>query len=1152
MSQTPNQDQLLAVVIREEGQSESSNHASTPEQNPNLIEQVEKLMQPLDAQQLALLQQCKQLNAAFNYDKVIELLENADFSSLYPEIGLELCFAIVHHNNYGLDGGKELWQKTLNDLLSIQTFYQQNFRWNLLVAFAYLGLERPWLAKTHFEYALKLKPGDDEATLFLNKATFDLSLPRFIEPFHMRVQKMWSTFMQNEAAWRAKLQNKQNQTAILEEISKVVHSVSDHINIDLTLKYDSLQPRWQLIFELNNNSTMLFILDHLCSDAPSQLRSFWDFQVGQPQNTITTVKHPESTIDLRLLRFKLVNPENTRDFDPFGEVKGLQPTPDETDDHIAFGEPTDETPIASENTDHCGQPAANSVNCAGPGKTSQTGQQKTLDTPGKLGTPGMPGTWDRSGGITHLAKAQGHAQGYGQTPGYGQGSERGRSRTASTSLSLAQQITAANTMSVASRLHNQSAALKAAKQAELQKAQAQAQTTLDDQVVLATPEDLESQLNSNSNQALDSALNQGPGQAQALGQAQGQAQTQGSDKSPGAGQAAGYQPAQGLGQNPAQAPDATQAKNNAPTNTALQPNLPLNALPKSLPKNLPESTPKFSLCIYYPQLSTWLLENEREPSLEYQNAIQDLVRMILLKINMYLGECALLSSCVNFRFMGYKTRFEHSPGPSCTLEEVAATLEEFGYKHNLSAKDYIQDFARVDYEFENPVNKPTPLRGDIFKGYSLLARLNLEYYTGQTNLINLLQIHGICSGFIAYDRSESKLKKFSNQHPTGMVGQPGQVGQAEQLGQPGQLESTEQAGPVVSSTRQDMQLFLTNFLNLLPNCQVTGAAYGSDWDYIDFISYGDVAVILAEVQTLFHKVKHFSNRVLFSPFRQTPCSKLYEDTAETGSDHGNLASTQSAPGSATRSAQSSVHSSAHRSTIATSSAPTLSAAPSRPAETADLGHRDYSLDTAVPGINSPAPSSLAPTTAQHQAQAKAQAQQAKTQAFPQALTKALTQAQASAVAVADALESALKTQATEKCTPSKRKDTKGATKSTAKSAAKGAAKGTTTGEAKGTTKRAAKRSIKGTNLNQSSTKTVKAQATTKDDNSVKAAIADTQQALLQLASISKSAKASKAGKTSKPGKTIQTSKTTKTGKTSQATSPKHSSTRKTKVSKPES
>lgn len=798
MSQAPNQDEILTVVINEEGQTESSPKTQPPSNE-------ESVLQPLNAEQQALLDHCRKLNDNHQCFEVISLLEKFDYKTLHPELCLELCSA---YSSTSRPGQKEHLLHNISNLQAIQRFFQQTFRWNFMMGYAYFCLEQEWKALPFFEQAHNINPKDIDVSLYIKSSLSVLATPNFLVPFSVRVAKMWDTFMEKEAVWRARLESEQNKAPILVEIQNVVNLAFSPASIDVKLKPDPQQPRFQLIFEVGNSTTVLFALQYMRNHAPFQPNDFWEVCVGQNQYTDTTCKYPHAPIDLSQVRFKLLNAHHTRDFNPFEEVKGLQPTPCEHDDHIAFGEEDDiSTPNHPDHEKSLAPSAAQTPSSA----TNQTPSSSSAQSHGQAQTKvqtkanGQGSTTNQAASAAQTAISTNRDDlGYA-TPS----SSLDASPSAASNLNAphhADQAHASETSNDATNATN--AANAAGNEATQANAVAPNAEGNEDQVVIAPLDE------SSSNQSTADHN---------LAQTQDNAQ--------------------------AQANNQTAAQDNTQDQTSAQYTIPngkyelLNYLPHQIPLDKSRQqvsvVPKFTLGVYYPPLANLLIENDNQPNPECSKNIKKMVQDVFKQLNLSLGESTMLAACTCYRFMGYKTRFERLQGPNLNLNGLVDALEKVGYKRNLDATDLIKDYARVDYQFDKPLEEPNLLRADIFKGYSLATNLNNDYYLKRANEINMLQCNGLCAGFIAYDHV--------NPEP----------------------------GTNPSIKRQNLQNSLISFIDMY-QCTVIGAAYGLYRDYIDFISYANVREVLKDIQNLFRCMR-CSHVVWFSPFRITPCAKLFYD-----------------------------------------------------------------------------------------------------------------------------------------------------------------------------------------------------------------------------------------------------------------------------------
>lgn len=229
---------------------------------------------------MKLMEQCSIWNEKDEYQKIIDAIEALPEAEQTPELICELARAYNNVNTLEGPMDRELYQKAISLLESVEEEYQEDHSWNFRMAYAYYYLDQEGRALQYFEKALEARPGDQDTTEYIEDCRNRLALPRFEKVFRQRVKEGWASFLSDEARLRAMIDAKEDSEAIIHQATAMLAPAFADISFELGFNGS----KHELILTPEGNRTKLFQLVYFQRNAPEEVLEHWDVLVGRQRS----------------------------------------------------------------------------------------------------------------------------------------------------------------------------------------------------------------------------------------------------------------------------------------------------------------------------------------------------------------------------------------------------------------------------------------------------------------------------------------------------------------------------------------------------------------------------------------------------------------------------------------------------------------------------------------------------------------------------------------------------------------------------------------------------------------------------------------------------------------------------------------------------
>lgn len=204
------------------------------------------------------------------YQQIIDTIEALPEDEQDVELIGQLARA---YNNRGERGD---YERAIELLMRIEQEGQEDPNWHFRLGYAYYYLDQESKAIAAFERVLELGE-DEDAQEFIARCRQNLTYPVATQPFSVRVETFWQTFLEQEEALRHLLDQKED----LQPALKAMREVLGIAFADPYFEIGFNGTKYELIVTPEGQKHGLFKIKYWQEHAPEALREHWNFHVGR-------------------------------------------------------------------------------------------------------------------------------------------------------------------------------------------------------------------------------------------------------------------------------------------------------------------------------------------------------------------------------------------------------------------------------------------------------------------------------------------------------------------------------------------------------------------------------------------------------------------------------------------------------------------------------------------------------------------------------------------------------------------------------------------------------------------------------------------------------------------------------------------------------
>ena len=227
-----------------------------------------------------LLKQIQAWRSEKAYDKIAAAIEVLPEDECTPELTSLLADAF-EHLAAGADAQDAVsYLKQAFALLdSVGDELEEDGDWNYRMGYACYHLGREGEALLCFEKSVELRPGDENATVYIEKCKRALMNPTHITPFRRRAKAAWKSFLKEEAELRRMIGIQVPDEKIIEKCSEMLAPAFTDIAFELGRDGE----RYDLILLPEGNRAKMFQLLYFRQQAPKEVLEHWNILLGRQQ-----------------------------------------------------------------------------------------------------------------------------------------------------------------------------------------------------------------------------------------------------------------------------------------------------------------------------------------------------------------------------------------------------------------------------------------------------------------------------------------------------------------------------------------------------------------------------------------------------------------------------------------------------------------------------------------------------------------------------------------------------------------------------------------------------------------------------------------------------------------------------------------------------
>lgn len=209
--------------------------------------------------------------------KVLDAIEGMPEKERTPALTSTLAWA------YALLAGGErpLYEKALRMFIPLFEVLENDYRWNMRIAYVYMSIDQEGRAYLHLHKALQIRPGDPQARVMRDRCERQLICPLFRLPFRQRVHNAWEAFMDQESALRECIDHADTQEA-MEKGLAIFHDILKDAVQNVSFALGLEENRYLMTLSPDANMARLWKIDYFVRAMPDELKARWTVQVGRP------------------------------------------------------------------------------------------------------------------------------------------------------------------------------------------------------------------------------------------------------------------------------------------------------------------------------------------------------------------------------------------------------------------------------------------------------------------------------------------------------------------------------------------------------------------------------------------------------------------------------------------------------------------------------------------------------------------------------------------------------------------------------------------------------------------------------------------------------------------------------------------------------
>ena len=218
------------------------------------------------------------------YQQIIDAIEALPQTQQTPDLISQLARA---YNNLASPEDRDLFEKAAALLKSVEDQFVQDHDWNFRMGYALYYLDQELKARSYFEKALELRPGDEDTQSLIQQCSRSLTLPNSMKPFSERTREGWESFLDGEAGLRAMIDDRKDGEAVAERCHQLLAPAFYRPFFEIGFNGD----KYDLILSPDGDRSRLFKLVYFKNHAPEKVFDHWNILIG---------RQPAKGVELRM------------------------------------------------------------------------------------------------------------------------------------------------------------------------------------------------------------------------------------------------------------------------------------------------------------------------------------------------------------------------------------------------------------------------------------------------------------------------------------------------------------------------------------------------------------------------------------------------------------------------------------------------------------------------------------------------------------------------------------------------------------------------------------------------------------------------------------------------------------------------------------
>ncbi|WP_455649971.1 hypothetical protein [Enterocloster citroniae] len=208
------------------------------------------------------------------YQQIIDAIEALPQTQQTPDLISQLARA---YNNLASPEDRDLFEKAAALLKSVEDQFVQDHDWNFRMGYALYYLDQELKARSYFEKALELRPGDEDTQSLIQQCSRSLTLPNSMKPFSERTREGWESFLDGEAGLRAMIDDRKDGEAVVERCHQLLAPAFYRPFFEIGFNGD----KYDLILSPDGDRSRLFKLVYFKNHAPEKVFDHWNILIGR-------------------------------------------------------------------------------------------------------------------------------------------------------------------------------------------------------------------------------------------------------------------------------------------------------------------------------------------------------------------------------------------------------------------------------------------------------------------------------------------------------------------------------------------------------------------------------------------------------------------------------------------------------------------------------------------------------------------------------------------------------------------------------------------------------------------------------------------------------------------------------------------------------